>query len=227
MAAFTSHRKKRDLPAADTLEQEKKSLMERKEGPKRKRAKANPAIISRANASLKENRGQAQPPRAMLFPEVLCEEQQTESVGVQLLLAALCFVFFSCFRASAKPAVLALTHAKIFTSPVPSGARSKMATLIIKDGKIAAVGTLNVEVPLALKSSTQGPSKSIPAIFDPINADGAHEISAVNATSIPPTVRLLTRTSYTQATAVSPFQRHIPLRALRNHEVLTVPTVAV
>jgi imidazolonepropionase-like amidohydrolase len=125
-------------------------------------------------------------------------------------------------QAQAQPeqsGVYAITHAKIFAlagSPIENG------TLVIRDGKIAAVGAA-VEVPAGAKEFNAKGLQVYPGLFDAITQMGLSEISAVNATvdsaetgSFNPDV--------VAATAVSPSSEHIPVtRASGITEVLAVP----
>jgi len=133
--------------------------------------------------------------------------------------AALCFL---CLRASAQsqsPSTYALTHAKIFTlvgSPIEDG------TLVIRDGKIAAVGA-TVEVPAGAQVIDAKGLQIYPGLFDPITQMGLSEISAVNAT-VDSTETGAYNPDVVAATAVSPSSEHIPVtRASGITEVLTVP----
>jgi imidazolonepropionase-like amidohydrolase len=137
---------------------------------------------------------------------------------VPMMAAACCF----CLSASGQsqpPSTYALTHAKIFTlagSPIEDG------TLVIKDGKIAAVGA-NVEVPAgALVIDAKG-LQIYPGLFDPITQMGLSEISAVNST-VDSTETGAYNPDVVAATAVSPSSEHIPVtRAAGITEVLAVP----
>ena len=135
----------------------------------------------------------------------------------------LCFiVLFSFPVAHAQtppPSAYAITHAKIFTlagSPIEDG------TLIIRDGKIAAVGA-SVEVPAGAHVIDAKGLQVYPGLFDAVTQMGLSEISAVNAT-----VDSAETGSYNPdvvaATAVSPSSEHIPVtRASGITEVLAVP----
>ncbi len=133
------------------------------------------------------------------------------------IVAAVCFVSQS---ASAQaPAVVALTHAKIFTL---AGAPIEDGTLVIRDGKIAAVGA-NVEVPAGAQVIDAKGLQIYPGLFDPITQMGMSEISAVNAT-VDTTETGPYNPDVVAATAVFPSSEHIPVtRASGITEVLTVP----
>jgi len=129
---------------------------------------------------------------------------------------------FFCLGASAQsqpPSTYALTHAKIFTlvgSPIEDG------TLVIRDGKIAAVGA-TVEVPAGAQVIDAKGLQIYPGLFDPITQMGLSEISAVNAT-VDSTETGAYNPDVVAATAVSPSSEHIPVtRASGITEVLTVP----
>jgi imidazolonepropionase-like amidohydrolase len=113
----------------------------------------------------------------------------------------------------------AITHAKIFTL---AGSTIDDGTLVIKDGKIAAVGA-NAEVPPGAQVIDGKGLQVYPGLFDAITQLGLSEISAVSATvdssetgSFNPDV--------VAATAVLPSSEHIPVtRASGITEVLAVP----
>jgi imidazolonepropionase-like amidohydrolase len=137
---------------------------------------------------------------------------------VPMMAAACCF----CLSASGQsqpPSTYALTHAKIFTL---AGAPIEDGTLVIRDGKIAAVGA-NVEVPAgALVIDAKG-LQIYPGLFDPITQMGLSEISAVNST-VDSTETGAYNPDVVAATAVSPSSEHIPVtRAAGITEVLAVP----
>ena len=137
---------------------------------------------------------------------------------VAMILATCCF----CLNASAQsqpPSTYALTHAKIFTL---AGAPIEDGTLVIKDGKIAAVGA-NVEVPAGAQVIDAKGLQIYPGLFDPVTQMGLSEISAVNAT-VDSTETGPYNPDVVAATAVSPSSEHIPVtRASGITEVLTVP----
>ena len=117
------------------------------------------------------------------------------------------------------PSVIAITHAKIFTlagSPIEDG------TLVIRDGKIAAVGA-NVETPAGAQIIDGKGLQVYPGLFDPITQMGLSEISAVNAT-VDTTETGAYNPDVVAATAFSPSSEHIPVtRASGITEVLAVP----
>jgi imidazolonepropionase-like amidohydrolase len=113
----------------------------------------------------------------------------------------------------------ALTHAKIFTlagSPIDDG------TLVIRDGKIAAVGA-NVEIPAGAQIIDAKGLQIYPGFFDPITQMGLREIGAVSAT-VDSTETGPYNPDVVAATAVLPSSEHIPVtRAAGITEVLAVP----
>ncbi|HLZ50077.1 MAG TPA: amidohydrolase family protein [Candidatus Acidoferrum sp.] len=113
----------------------------------------------------------------------------------------------------------AITHAKIFTL---AGAPIEDGTLVIRDGKVAAVGA-NVEVPPGAQVIDAKGLQVYPGLFDPITQMGLSEISAVNAT-VDTSETGAFNPDVVAATAVSPSSEHIPVtRAAGITEVLAVP----
>jgi len=120
---------------------------------------------------------------------------------------------------SPAPTTYAITHAKLVTlagSPIEDG------TLIIKDGKIAAIGAA-LEVPAGAQVIDAKGLQVSPGLFDAVTQMGLSEIGAVSSTvdsaetgSFNPDV--------VAATAVFPSSEHIPVtRAAGITEVLSVP----
>ena len=143
---------------------------------------------------------------------------------VRVLLAAaasLCFAHCAGAQTIAQSAggTYAITHAKIFTvsgSPIDDG------TLVIKDGKIAAVGA-SVEVPSGAVVIDGKGLQVYPGLFDPITQMGLSEISAVNAT-VDSSETGQYNPDVVAATAVFPSSEHIPVtRAAGITEVAAVP----
>ena len=126
----------------------------------------------------------------------------------------------SLVRAQSQPATTyAITHAKIFTL---AGAPIEDGTLVIRDGKIAEVGS-NVDVPGGAKVIDGKGLQVYPGLFDSVTQMGLREIGAVNST-----VDTAETGSYNPdvvaATAISPSSEHIPVtRASGITEVLAVP----
>jgi len=141
-----------------------------------------------------------------------------------LRLAALgvLLVFFSSQQVlaqSSAPSAYALTHAKIFTL---AGAAIEDGTLVIRDGKIVAVGAA-VEIPAGAQVIDAKGLRIYPGFFDPITQMGLSEISAVNAT-VDSAETGTFNPDVVAATAVSPSSEHIPVtRAAGITEVLAVP----
>ena len=133
--------------------------------------------------------------------------------------AAVCILSLGASAQSQPPSTIALTHAKIFTltgTPIENG------TLVIRDGKIAAVGA-NVEVPAGAQVIDAKGLQIYPGLFDPITQMGMSEISAVNAT-VDTTETGAYNPDVVAATAVFPSSEHIPVtRASGITEVLAVP----
>jgi imidazolonepropionase-like amidohydrolase len=128
-----------------------------------------------------------------------------------------------CFSAVAgaqqAPAVYAITQTKIFTlagSPIDDG------ILVIRDGKIAAVGT-NVDVPAGAQVIDGKGLQVYPGLFDPVTQMGLSEIAAVSAT-VDTTETGGFNPDVVAAEAVLPSSEHIPVtRAAGITEVLAVP----
>jgi imidazolonepropionase-like amidohydrolase len=135
------------------------------------------------------------------------------------VVAAVCLISLGASAQSQPPSVIALTHAKIFTL---AGAPIEDGTLLIRDGKIAAVGA-NVEVPAGAQVIEAKGLQIYPGLFDPITQMGMSEISAVNAT-VDTTETGAYNPDVVAATAVFPSSEHIPVtRASGITEVLAVP----
>jgi imidazolonepropionase-like amidohydrolase len=133
--------------------------------------------------------------------------------------AVVCILSLGVSAQSQPPSTIALTHAKIFTL---AGAPIENGTLVIRDGKIAAVGA-NVEVPAGAQVIDAKGLQVYPGLFDPITQMGLSEISAVNAT-VDTTETGAYNPDVVAATAVFPSSEHIPVtRAAGITEVLTVP----
>ena len=142
------------------------------------------------------------------------------------LLCLLCLTYFlylpwaSVAPAQAQPpSTYAITHAKVFTL---AGAPIEDGTLVIREGKIAAVGKA-VEIPAGAQVIDAKGLQVYPGLFDPITQMGLREIAAVSAT-----VDSVETGNYNPdvvaATAVSSSSEHIPVtRAAGITEVLAVP----
>src|SRR5208337_1643281 len=113
----------------------------------------------------------------------------------------------------------AITHAKIFTL---AGAPIEDGTVVIHDGKIAAVGA-NVSIPDGAKVIDAKGLQVYPGLFDPITQMGLREIGAVIAT-VDTTETGSFNPDLVAATAILPSSAHIPVtRAAGITEVLAVP----
>ena len=117
------------------------------------------------------------------------------------------------------PGTFAITHGKVF--PV-SGSPIDDGTVVIRDGKIVAVGA-NAEVPAGATVIDAKGLQVYPGLFDPVTQMGLSEISAVSAT-VDTTETGQYNPDVVAATAVSPSSEHIPVtRASGITEVLAVP----
>jgi len=113
----------------------------------------------------------------------------------------------------------AITHAKLFTltgPPIDDG------ILVIRDGKIAAVGT-NVDIPSGAQVFDGKGLQVYPGLFDPVTQMGLSEISAVSAT-VDTSETGAFNPDAVAADAILPSSEHIPVtRAAGITEVLAVP----
>ncbi len=113
----------------------------------------------------------------------------------------------------------AITHAKIFTL---AGIPIEDGTILIKDGKIAAVGA-NVTVPADAKVIDARGLQVYPGLFDSVTQMGLSEIGAVRAT-VDTTETGEFNPDVVAATAILPSSAHIPVvRAAGITQVLAVP----
>jgi imidazolonepropionase-like amidohydrolase len=139
-----------------------------------------------------------------------------------LLLGAVGALFAISASAQEKPAapiVYAITHAKLFTL---AGAPIEDGTVVIKEGKIAAIGAA-VEVPTGAQVIDAKGLSVYPGLFDPITQMGLSEIGAVGST-VDTSETGPINPDVVAATAVFPSSEHIPVtRASGITEVLTVP----
>jgi imidazolonepropionase-like amidohydrolase len=114
---------------------------------------------------------------------------------------------------------IAITHAKIFTlagTPIEDG------TLVIKDGRIAAVGA-TAEVPAGAQVIDGRGLQVYPGLFDAVTQMGLSEIGAVSS-SVDSSETGAYNPDVVAATAVFPSSEHIPVtRAAGITEVLAVP----
>jgi imidazolonepropionase-like amidohydrolase len=138
----------------------------------------------------------------------------------------LCFVYFVCLinastssAQSQSSSVIAITHGKIFTL---AGNTIEDGTLVIRDGKIAAVGA-SVEVPAGAQVIDAKGLQVYPGLFDAITQMGLREIGAVSAT-VDSNETGTYNPDVVAATAVSPSSEHIPVtRASGITEVIAAP----
>jgi imidazolonepropionase-like amidohydrolase len=138
---------------------------------------------------------------------------------VSALLTGLCFGNAAVISAQEKPTAYAITHAKIFTL---AGAAIDDGTLLIRDGKIAAVGAA-VDVPAGAQIIDAKGLQVYPGLFDPITQMGLREIGAVSAT-VDATETGAFNPDVVAAEAILPSSEHIPVtRAAGITEVLAVP----
>jgi len=122
--------------------------------------------------------------------------------------------------AAATPSgIYAIKGAKIFTL---AGAPIDNGVVVIRDGKIAAVGK-DVAIPEGAKVIDATGLQVYPGMFDPVTQVGLEEVSAVNAT-IDTTETGEFNPDVTAATAFNADSAHVPVtRAAGITEVLTVP----
>jgi imidazolonepropionase-like amidohydrolase len=141
------------------------------------------------------------------------------ALRIVLAFAAAFWISLPASAQSQPSSAYAITHAKIFTL---AGAPIEDGTLVIRDGKVAAVGA-NVEVPPGAEVIDAKGLQVYPGLFDPITQMGLSEISAVNAT-VDTSETGAFNPDVVAATAVSPSSEHIPVtRAAGITEVLAVP----
>jgi len=146
------------------------------------------------------------------------KRRSSNSKLVRLLVAVLCFIFAPLSHAQS-PAI-AITHAKIFTlagPPIEDG------TLVIREGKIAAVGT-QVEIPAGAQVIDAKGLQVYPGLFDAVTQMGLSEISAVSAT-VDSSETGAFNPDVVAAAAVHPASEHIPVtRAAGISEVISTPS---
>jgi len=121
--------------------------------------------------------------------------------------------------AQEKPITYAITRAKIFTL---SGASIEAGTIVIRDGKISAVGA-NVEIPAGSQTIDGKGLQVYPGLFDSITQMGLSEISAVSAT-VDTSETGAFNPDVVAGEAILPSSQHIPVtRAAGITQVLAVP----
>ncbi len=124
-------------------------------------------------------------------------------------------------KADTEPSVYAVEGAKIFTL---AGAPIENGTVLIRDGKIAAVGA-NVSVPADARVIDAKGLEVYPGFFDPVTQLGLSEISAVRATNDVSELGEFDP-ELVAMTAVNPASAHIGVtRASGITEVLVTPGV--
>lgn len=135
------------------------------------------------------------------------------------LFPALALLVCSATGQTVAPSATAITHAKIFTL---TGSPLDDATLLIRDGKIAAVGS-TVEIPASAQVIDASGLELYPGLFNPVTQMGLREISAVSAT-VDSAEAGDFNPDVVAAEAVLPSSEHIPVtRASGITEVLAVP----
>lgn len=113
----------------------------------------------------------------------------------------------------------AITHAKVFTL---AGAPMEDATILIKDGKLSAIGR-EVTIPPDARVIDAKGLQAYPGLFDSVTQLGLSEIGAVRAT-VDTTETGEFNPDVVAATAVLPSSAHIPVaRAAGITEALAVP----
>jgi len=138
---------------------------------------------------------------------------------IATMLAAICAMPGLASAQSQPSTAYAITHAKIFTL---AGSTIDDGTIVIRDGKIAAVGAA-VDVPAGAQVIDAKGLQVYPGIFDSITQMGLREIGAVSAT-VDSTETGGYNPDVVAATAVFPSSEHIPVtRAAGITEVLAVP----
>lgn len=141
------------------------------------------------------------------------------SLCLVAVLAVLYVPPVSCAQ-SQPPAAYAITHAKIFTL---AGAPIEDGTLVIRDGKIAAVGS-DAAVPAGAEVIDAKGLQIYPGLFDAVTQMGLREIGAVSAT-VDTTETGMFNPDVVAAEAILPSSEHIKVtRAAGITEVLAVPS---
>ena len=144
---------------------------------------------------------------------------KTQRMAVIALAIAFAMILVMPAAAQTTTTVYAIKGAKIYTL---SGAPIENGTVILRDGKIAAVGA-NIDVPTGAQVIDATGLEVYPGLFDPITQLGLNEVSAVSAT-----VDISELGDYNPeivaATAVNPASTHIPVtRASGITHVIAVP----
>ena len=146
---------------------------------------------------------------------------RNSNLAVLSLLLLVCLAGTMPAQAQQPVSTYAITHAKITTLV---GLAIDDGTLVIKDGKIAAVGSsASVEVPAGAQVIDGKGLQVYPGLFDAVTQMGLSEISAVSST-VDSSETGNFNPDVIAATAVSPSSEHIPVtRASGITEVLAVP----
>jgi imidazolonepropionase-like amidohydrolase len=144
----------------------------------------------------------------------------TTSLAIRLIALIAAFLCVSSpAPAQEKSATYAITHAKVFTL---TGAPIDDGTVVIRDGKISAVGA-NAEIPAGAQIIDAKGLQVYPGLFDSITQMGLSEISAVSAT-VDSSETGAFNPDVIAAEAILPSSQHIPVtRAAGITEVLAVP----
>src|SRR6202030_4238915 len=99
-------------------------------------------------------------------------------MAIITLASASLAIFAPMVSAQTAPAVYAIKGAKVYTL---AGLAIENGTVIIRDGKIAAVGGA-IDIPAGAQMIDATGLEVYPGLFDPITQLGLHEVSAVSAT---------------------------------------------
>jgi imidazolonepropionase-like amidohydrolase len=149
------------------------------------------------------------------------KEISVRSPSFQLI--AFCLALSLAFPLWSQPAatVYAIKGAKVYTLAGPA---IENGTVVIRDGKIAAVGA-NIEVPADAQVIDAAGLEVYPGMFDPITQIGLNEVGAVSATVDTRELGAF-NPELIAATAVNPATTHIPVtRASGITEVIAVPGI--
>ncbi|HEX2775382.1 MAG TPA: hypothetical protein VHN10_01955, partial [Candidatus Acidoferrales bacterium] len=138
-------------------------------------------------------------------------------------LIAFCLALSLAFPLRSQPAanVYAIKGAKVYTLAGPA---IENGTVVIRDGKIAAVGA-NIDLPADAQVIDAAGLEVYPGMFDPITQIGLNEVGAVSATVDARELGAF-NPELIAATAVNPATAHIPVtRASGITEVIAVPGI--
>src|SRR2546426_9325980 len=126
--------------------------------------------------------------------------------GISVLAALLAVVPIPLVKAAPAPPTYAITTARVSRR---AGPPLENATVLIRDGKIAAVGT-SVEVPKDAQVINAKGLEVYPGLFDSVTQMGLSEIAAVASTVDSSEIGLY-NPDVVAATAVLPSSAHIPV----------------